>query len=97
MTKNRLTKDSAGVTKLIEKYKKGENSGTADRKAVWMSDALFQRHKLAKFRIFYHHIRAKNCNSQSESPFHCFDKNVFTYTFIFQNFYRFFMLIVSQI
>ena len=66
---NRLTKDSAAVAKLIEKFEKGEIKGTEDPKSVFLSDPLFQQHKLANFRTFYHNTRAKFGNNQSESKF----------------------------
>lgn len=56
---NRLTKDSAAVSKLVEKLETGVIKGTEDPKSVWLSDLFFQQHTVYNFSNSYHNIRTE--------------------------------------
>ena len=53
----RLTKKSLAVRMLHSKFEKGEITGGESPKAVWASDAVFQKHKLGNFRTCYNAMR----------------------------------------
>ena len=59
MPNHRLRKDSAAVHRLTEKFEKGEITGAEDPKEVWLSDTLFQNHKLSNFRTCYNNVRTR--------------------------------------
>lgn len=66
----RLTKKSLAVRLLRTKFEKGALTGEEQPKAVWESDAVFQKHKLANFRTCYNSMRLEfGANDESNGMF----------------------------
>ena len=65
----RLTKSSDAVIKLREKLERGELKGTEDPKQVWLSEPLFQMHKIENFRTCWNNLKKEFKNSNSVGMF----------------------------
>lgn len=66
----RLTKGSKAVRILRGKFENGAISGQEDPKSVWLSDPVFQGHKLSNFRTFYHNIKKEMGEYEGEIRSH---------------------------
>ena len=52
-----LSKNSPAVAKLHEKFSSGQLTGKEQPKDVWLSDPIFQQHKLENFRTCYNKVK----------------------------------------
>lgn len=53
----RLTRDSKAVVLIQELIASGKINQSTEPKAVWLSDPIFQAHKLANFRTCFNNIK----------------------------------------
>lgn len=63
-----LSQNSEAVVRLREKLSSGELSGTETPKQAWLSDVLFQQHKLDNFRTCYNKMK-EQYKSEAHSKF----------------------------
>lgn len=77
---NRLTRDSQAVVKRIALFSDGKISASAEAKAVWLSDPVFQAHKLHNFRTCYNNIRKDFMEGKPESIFYQFIFFIFIFS-----------------
>lgn len=64
-------KKSQAVRLLRAKFENGEIKGDEQPKAVWESDAAFQKHKLPNFRTCYNSMRLEfGHKGGTDIPFH---------------------------
>ncbi|KAI0557039.1 hypothetical protein FGB62_176g05 [Gracilaria domingensis] len=63
----RMTKNSPAIRLLRHKFERGDITGTKPPKQVWLSEKVFQKHKLNAFRAQYYLMRKhyENLNHRS--------------------------------
>ena len=66
---SRLTRDSKAVVLIQELLASRKITQSTERKTVWLTDPIFQAHKLANFRTCFNNIKREANMSTPEGTF----------------------------